>query len=78
MRWFKFNENMSSCDYDRYCEEDYTEQFTVLQCMKKLLESSSGEITQTAIVAAGQQCLDSVKTSTVEILFSNLLKSEFL
>ena len=56
MRWLVDNEPMGAADYKRYCETDYTSQFEILQCMRKVLESGSEEVTETAIIQAGQKC----------------------
>lgn len=56
MRWLTFNEPMGEWEYERHCETDYTVQFNILQCMRKVLESRSTEATNSAIVLAGQEC----------------------
>ena len=56
MRWLTFNEPMGEWEYKQYCETDYTVQFNILQCVRKVLESRSTEVTNSAIVLAGQEC----------------------
>tara|TARA_X000000950_G_C13634908_1_gene545123 strand:- start:22 stop:735 length:714 start_codon:yes stop_codon:yes gene_type:complete len=56
MRWLKFNEPMGELDFKIYCETDYSVEYEVLKCMRKILEKSTSDINENAIEEAGKSC----------------------